>query len=390
MADVFVGLRVSDCVAVEIRRPSVYGLRMTTLAEPILRGFSRVLAAAAFFFAAAAVILAGPQPDKIKALQIYFVDVEGGQATLFVTPAGDSLLIDTGWPGNNGRDADRIVAAARDAGIKKIDYVLITHYHDDHVGGATQLAAEIPIGTFIDHGENREATDKVTQERWLAYKALLDSGKYKHITAKPGDVLPINGMHAEVISSDGAVISKPLPGAGEKNPFCTGPAPTGDQTENPRSLGTLITFGKLKILDLGDLTADKEYELMCPENRLGHVDIYIASHHGFNQSGSTALVHALAPRLAIVDNGAKKGGSPSALDIIKSSSGLRDMWQLHFSEEAGTSHNTALKLIANPSGVDNGNYLRVEAGPGETMSVSISGNLPTAKVYSWATGKPSH
>src|SRR5260221_1408730 len=114
-------------------------------------------------------------PASLKPLQIYFIDVEGGQATLFVTPAGQSLLIDTGWPNNNFRDADRIVTAAKDAGITKLDYVLITHYHDDHVGGAPQLAQRIPIDTFIDHGENREPA---SQNLYDAYKALLDSGKY--------------------------------------------------------------------------------------------------------------------------------------------------------------------------------------------------------------------
>ncbi len=300
--------------------------------------------------------------DSTKSLQIYFIDVEGGQATLFITPEGQSLLIDTGWPGNNNRDADRIVAAAHDAGINKIDFALITHYHDDHVGGAPQLAASIPIGTFVDHGENREATDDITQKRWLAYKTLLDSGKFQHITAKPGDVLPVKGIRVEVISSDGALREKALSGAGQPNPACANsPKPPGDNTENPRSLGTLIIFGKLRILDLGDLTADKEHQLMCPLNKIGHIDIYIASHHGFNQSGSAVLVHAIAPRIAIVDNGATKGGSPSALDIIKSSPNLRTLWQLHFSEEAGPAHNTAPQFIANPSGPDAANYLKLTA-----------------------------
>jgi len=121
------------------------------------------------------------------------------------TPAG---------PGNNNRDADRIVAAAHDAGIHKINFVLITHYHDDHVGGAPQLAASIPIGAFIDHGENRETADDITQNRWLAYQQLLSSGKYQHIAAKPGDILPVRGIQVKVISSDGALIEKALPGAG--------------------------------------------------------------------------------------------------------------------------------------------------------------------------------
>ncbi len=306
-------------------------------------------------------------PASLKPLQIYFIDVEGGQATLFVTPAGQSLLIDTGWPNNNFRDADRIVTAAKDAGITKLDYVLITHYHDDHVGGAPQLAQRIPIDTFIDHGENREPA---SQKLYDAYKALLDSGKYQHIVAKPGDVLPIQGIRAEVITSDGQVIQKPLNGPGLPNPNCANsPEPPVDTTENPRSVGVLVTFGKLRILDLGDLTADKERELMCPVKPFGYVHIYIASHHGFNQSGSTALVHAIMPAIAIVDNGAKKGGSPSALDIIKSSPNLEAMWQLHFSEESGTAHNTASKFIANLQDPDAGNYLKITAQPNGIFTI---------------------
>ena len=191
---------------------------------------------------------------KEKSLHIYFVDVEGGQATLFVTPAGQSLLIDTGWPGNDGRDASRIVAAAAKAGISKIDYVLITHFHQDHVGGVTQLAARIPIGTFIDHGENRETGNAATVRDFQSYQAVLATGKYKHITARPGDVLPIKGMRATIVSSDGALIHKPLAGAGQDNPNCKGAEQyPADTTENLRSLGTFIQFGKLKVLDLAIL-----------------------------------------------------------------------------------------------------------------------------------------
>jgi competence protein ComEC len=308
-------------------------------------------------------VQAQPSPDQ-GSLRIYFLDVEGGQATLFVTTAGQSLLVDTGWDDNDGRDADRIVAVAKSAGLGKIDYVLITHFHEDHVGGAPQLAERMPIGTFIDHGVNRESTDAPTVRVWQAYQKLLATGKYKHITAKPGDRLPIRGLQATVMSSDGAVLAHPLPGTGQENPACKNAEHfPPDQTENARSLGILITFGKLRILDLGDLTKDKEAQLVCPVNKLGRVDIYIVSHHGWYQSGSPTFLNAIEPRVAVMDNGAKKGGTPSAWDIIEKSPRLEDLWQVHFSEEGGAAHNVAIEFIANPEGPDAGHYLELTAWP---------------------------
>lgn len=323
---------------------------------------------------------AGAAPEARKTLQIYFVDVEGGQSTLFVTPEGKSLLIDTGWPGNNERDADRIAASAKDAGIKKIDFVLITHYHDDHVGGAPQLAAKIPVGTFIDHGKNRETNDDSAKRVFSAYQQLLATGKYKHITAKPGEVLPITGMQVRVVTADGELIERPLPGGGKPNANCENAAkPPVDTTENPRSLGMLITFGKLRILDLGDLTSDKEMELMCPNNKIGAVDIYVVSHHGSQPSGSPVLVHAITPRVAIMDNGAKKGGAPQAWDVIAKSPGLEDLWQLHYSEDGGSEHNVAAPFLANLQGPDTGNYLKITAAADGSFGVFNSRTHETKK-----------
>jgi len=334
---------------------------------------------------------AAPEPDG-KALQVYFVDVEGGQATLFVTPAHQSLLIDTGWPGNNGRDADRIVAAAKQAGISKIDYVLITHFHMDHGGGVPQLTDRIPVEAFIDHGVNRESTDKPTVGVWDAYQKVLATGKFKHILAKPGDSIPIRGMSVTVISSDGELISKPLPGAGQENASCKGAEQyPADQTENGRSLGTLITFGKLRLLDLGDLTHDQEMKLMCPVNKLGKIDIFIVSHHGSSQSDSAALVHGITPRVAIMDNGAKKGGYPSTWDIISKSPNLEDFWQLHYSEEGGAAHNVAAEFIANPNGPDAANYLELTAHPDGSFGIFNSRTQKT-KDYPARVGslRPHH
>jgi competence protein ComEC len=345
-----------------------------------LRGFvGKGVLAASIGLLLGSLVHAGPAAGTTKALQIYFVDVEGGQSTLFVTPDGKSLLIDTGWPDNNGRDADRIAAAAKDAKISKIDFVLITHFHDDHVGGAPQLAAKIPVGTFIDHGENRETSEGV-QRVFAAYQQLLATGKYKHIIAKPGEVLPITGMQVRVVSADGALIERPLPGGGKENASCANAAkPPVDVTENPRSVGTLITFGKLRILDLADLTGDKEMELMCPTNKIGAVDLYVASHHGTASSGTPVLVDAITPRVAIMDNGAKKGGSPTAWDVIEKSPGLEDLWQLHYSDAGGESHNVAAPFLANLSGPDTGNYLKVTAGAGGAFAVFNSRTGETKK-----------
>jgi competence protein ComEC len=313
-------------------------------------------------------------------LQVYFVDVEGGQATLFVTPAKESLLVDTGWDGNGGRDADRIVAAAKKAGVNRIDYVLITHFHADHVGGVAQLVARIPVGTFIDHGPNRETSDASTERGYQAYQQLLASGKYKHIIARPGDALPIRGVKSLVVSSDGNLIEHALPGGGEPNAYCkTSETRTADQTENSRSLGVLFTLGKLRILDLGDLTWDKEMHLMCPNNKLGHVDILVVSHHGWYQSSSPALVDAIHPRIAIMDNGAKKGGSKPTLETFNKIPKLETLWQLHYSEEGGAD-NTGEAFIANPRGID-GNYLELTAVPSGSFSVL---NARTGETKSYA------
>ncbi len=307
-----------------------------------------------------------------KPLEVFFIDVEGGQSTLFVTPSGGSLLIDTGWGYHAYRDADRIVAIAKRAKIKKIDYVLITHYHADHVGGVPQLVAKMPVSTFIDHGPNREDSNS-TSHLYSEYQAAIAGSN--HILATPGDKLPIKGLDVEVVSSDGNLIGQPLPGAGQPNAFCSGvPQKATDATENARSVGAVITFGALRIVDLGDLTWNKELELMCPTNKLGHADILVVSHHGIDLSNSPALVHALAPRVAIFDNGAKKGAAASAWDIVKSSPGLEGIWQLHFADAGGTEHNAQDPFLANVTEADTGFYLKMTANPDGSFEVFNSRN----------------
>ena len=308
---------------------------------------------------------------KPKPMQIYLVDVEGGQATLFVSPSGQSLLIDTGWPGE--RDAARIVEAAKAAGVKQLDYVLITHYHRDHVGGVPELAKRIKIRTFVDHGPNEEDAND-PREDFAAYAKIAADAK--RLTVKPGDGIPVAGITVKVLTSAGAHIESPLPGAGEANSYCANePTPPVDQTENARSLGTLITYGKFRAIDLGDLTKDKELELACPNNMLGHVDLFIVTHHGAYLSNSKSLVWAMHPRVALMDNGVDKGASPAAWQIIHDSPGLEGLWQLHYATEGGKDHNVPSDMIANlDEKPDKANYIKVLAEPDGEFTVINSRN----------------
>lgn len=283
------------------------------------------------------------QPEK--PLEIHVIDVEGGQATLMVSPSGESMLVDTGWAGFNDRDADRIAAAVKKAGLSRIDYLVVTHYHADHVGGVPALAARVPIRTFVDHGPTVEQGEQPAQ-LYQRYLAVRD--RARHVLARPGDTLPVAGLDVRIVSAAGQVITTPLPGAGQPNPLCRDYAPMDpDPTENARSVGVVVTFGRFRLLDLGDLTWNKEHDLVCPNNLLGTVDLYLTTHHGLNLSGSPVLVHAVHPRVAVMNNGARKGGIPSAWRIIKGSPGLEDLWQLHYAVDGGADHNVAEALIAN-------------------------------------------
>jgi competence protein ComEC len=293
----------------------------------------------------AAMSLVRAQTPIAKPLDIFLIDVEGGQATLMVTPSGESLLVDTGWGGFNGRDADRIAGVARRAGLVHIDYLVVTHYHSDHVGGVPELVKRLPVRNFVDHGPTVEGGDRPAA-LFAAYVASRNTGR--HVAVKPGDTVPLKDLDVRIVSSGGSLIDRPLSGAGAANPLCRDYKPLEeDKTENARSVGMVLTFGGFKMIDLGDLTWNKEHDLVCPGNLLGTVDVYLTTHHGQDVSGAPFIVHALRPRVAIMNNGAKKGGTPRAWQTIHDSPGLQDLWQLHFAVDAGAEHNVTERFIAN-------------------------------------------
>jgi competence protein ComEC len=284
-------------------------------------------------------------------LKVVSIDVEGGGGTLFVTPEGKSLLVDTGWPAGFGllaspdgaqNSADRIVAAAKKLGLSKIDYVIITHYHMDHVGGVQDLVKRIPVGTFIDHGANAEHLDPsqkidpvlVTGAPDNLYPKYLQTIKgHGHIVAKPGQVIQIGSMTDTIVASDGKVLLTPLPGAGASNPACNTSVALSTKDdggeENSRSVASLITFGKVRIAAFGDLSWKKEHDLSCPVGKLGHVNLLIVTQHGSGISSNPASIADMHPDIAVMGSGGKKGGDEGPIKTVKASPGLMGFWQTH-------------------------------------------------------------
>jgi len=289
--------------------------------------------------------LAAQSPTKT--LQIYYVDTEGGQATLFVAPSGESLLVDTGNPGT--RDTDRIMLALDDAGVKQLDHLVLTHYHGDHIGGLAELSKRIPIKRFYDHGPTAEGDQAGSQGFHEAYEQSR-AGATRTIV-KPGDKVLIPGLDITFVSSAGEVLKTNLPGAGRPNPLCADFAEKDlskvFDPDNSYSAGFVLTFGEFRTIDLGDLTWNHEGRLACPTNRIGTVDLYLTTHHGINQSSAPALVHALRPRVAIMNNGTRKGGAVETFQTLESSPGFADLWQLHWSYNVMMDHNAPGVFVAN-------------------------------------------
>jgi competence protein ComEC len=306
-----------------------------------------------------------------KTLEIYVIDTEGGKSLLIVSPSGQSMLVDTGFPGNNDRDTNRIVEAARAAGVKKLDFLVVTHYDLDHVNNVPATVAKIPVATFIDHGTPVVGDPGTTK----AVAAYLDvAAKAKRIIVKPGDKIPFQDVDVLVVTSATQVIKSGVQGGGAANPVCQNspvkPANDRvDKTENAASVGLLYTFGKFRMLDLADLIWNKEIELMCPTNPIGTVDLLMVSHHGNDLSNSPALIHAVHPRVTIMNNGARKIGAPVVLKTIKSSPGLEAAYQLHWSENA-PEDNPPDEWIANLRDSPDGKWIKVSAEKNGTFTVT--------------------
>jgi competence protein ComEC len=319
--------------------------------------------------------LNGATAQSRSTLDIYVVDVEGGNATLYASPSGESVLMDTGnvAPEAAVRDAGRIMDAVKDAGLTKIDYLIITHWHGDHFGGMAELANRIPISNYVDHGPNIQPQPAFNEFFNNTLPALY--AKSKHTVVKPGDVVPVAGLDWRIVSSAGQVLKAPLTGArgsGAPNASCASFKPQApDPTENAQSVGSAITFGKFRVVQLGDLTWNKEFELMCPNNPIGIADLMVASHHGLPISNSEVLVHAVRPRVIIVNNAIRKGASPEAMMTYFSSPGIEDVWQSHFSLLGGQEYTVPGIFIAN--GLDQ----PMSAIPVEPMAPPAPGaNLP--------------
>ena len=330
------------------------------------------------------------QPQRT--LDIYFIDTEGGQATLFVTPSGESMLVDTGFAGNQGmpdaaatnssgapimRDADRISAVFKQAGITVLDWMVISHYHGDHVGNAAELANRLPIRHFVDHGPYSVELQPNRSAAFLAYMAVRD--KARVMVPKPGDKIPVSGLDVQVVSSAGKLITVPVaaaPGAGLPNPLCRDvklkeqdPTP-----ENFESVGIVVRYGSFRLLDLGDLTWNQEHALACPNNLLGTFDVFHTTRHGDPHSGAPQLAHAIRARVAVMNNGERKGGDPVYWQTVHEAPGLVDFWHLHRSAAGGAEHNSPEQFLANVNETDHGHNLKMSVRADGSFSMTNERN----------------
>ncbi len=313
-------------------------------------------------------------PAAPKSLDIYFIDVEGGAATLIVTPTGESLLVDSGFPGD--RDAGRIAHVALEvAGLKQIDHCLVTHWHRDHVGGVPALAKLIPIKHYYDHGLPQTIAADMQAEFIEAYKQTTQG---QSTALKPGDEIKLRSpkymppLQVRVLTASGLVLGE-KPGAPQIQPC--GPdfqAIEEDKSDNANSVGFLLTFGGFKFFDGGDLTWNIENRLVCPRNLVGVIDVYQADHHGTDVSNNPTLLRALNPRVAVIDNGPRKGGDARVYATLTSLKEIEAVYQLHRNLRTNEKENTMSGYIANEEEACQGNFIKLSVEPGsKSYTVSI-------------------
>lgn len=348
------------------------------------------------FLLAFALSVASAAAQSRNTLDIYVIDVEGGNATLFVSPSGQSLLMDSGNANGAVRDAERIVAAAKDAGLTQIDHLLTTHWHGDHYGGMSELATRIPIKDFMDHGPNLLWPGVGPDINGVKFAQEVYPGLYAkgtHTVVKAGDKLPLQGIDMRVIASNGEFLKTPLQGGGAANPSC--PAdykPAMDPNlEDGFSIALYIGYGKFRSVQPGDLLQNQEVKLMCPRNPIGTIDVVLGLHHGQALSNSAALVHGLRPRVGVMNNGTRKGGERATMMTVHSSPGLEDLWQLHFSLLSGQEYTQPGMFIANfadeaPTAMPVAPMAAPQPGPGTPPPPVHSGQAYWIKVSARADG----
>jgi len=297
-------------------------------------------------------------------LEIYWIDAEGGASTLIVAPSGESLLVDTANRTPDDRDAKRIMAAVEQAGLKKIDILVTTHFHGDHYGALPALAKMIPIGMYMDHGESIEISRPNVA---AAYKAYVDLAGTKRKILKPGDKIPLKGVDIVTIMSAGEPIAKALKGGGAKNAVCADfkPGPEERDPDNDMSVGFVLKYGKFDFIDMGDLTWKFEQKLVCPNILIGTVDLYQTTHHGLERSNTPQFIWAIQPKVAVMNNGPRKGGVPPVFETLRKSPGIEDIWQGHLALGVAKELNTDEKMIANmeASAECKGNLLKLSVEP---------------------------
>ena len=318
-----------------------------------------------------------------RGLEIYFVDTEGGAATLLITPERESILIDSGNPGT--RDAERIYKAATHAGLTAIDHHIVTHWHLDHYGAVGRLSQLIPIHHFYDHGIPETLTEDPKNFPLLiqAYKA---AAKGKSITVKPGDDIqlkqPKSGTPLKLfcVCGSGQVIAD-KPGARE-NPIAKEHQPQADDpTDNARSLGFVLSFGGFRFLDLGDLTWNVEYKLVHPSDKIGLIDVYQSTHHGLEISNNPVVIKTVQPRVAVFNNGPRKGGHPSVIATLRRLPEIQAIYQLHRNVLAGAQENTDPDLIANPDENCQGEWIKLSVAPDSKSYTVTVGNKGKTKKF---------